>query len=231
MATTTATSTNSQQVTATTSSTVTWLRLSIRTARCATTNSRCRSERSAWALVAVAADDQEILAEFEPPERSRARARLRALSRNVEIVDIDEAAALLVSALGNRAKRSVLSASPRDLADVRRDDRIRLSGLSAPESHISSGRLVEGYVSAADAEGLIEHYLLSPASQQQANVVLHAVRSEVCELMSAVHASPLLPAADLAEHLGRRERNEAVRAVTRIPIENHRPQRQTKTTS
>lgn len=189
------------------------------------------SERSAWALIAAAADDQQFLSMFEPPERSRARARLRALSRNVQAVDIDEAAALLVSALGNRSERIVLSASPRDLDDVRADARIRLSGLSAPESHISSGGLVEGYVSSADVAGFIEHYLLSPASQQQANVILHAVSAELSELMSAaVLASPLLLAADLAEHLGSRERNEAVQAVARIPIESHRPQRQTRNT-
>ncbi len=175
------------------------------------------SARSAWALVAVASSYEEAIARLAPSERSRARARLRALMALESADDLGEASAVLAVALGNRARRMLLVASVRDLPDLRDDDRLRQSGVSVPGSKISAGQLVEGYVRAMDFDGLVDQYLLSPADRQRANVVLHVVDIEVeDELLDGVAESLLVRAVDLSEHSGVREKNEAVRAIAEL---------------
>lgn len=175
------------------------------------------SSRSAWALVVVASGDEEALARLGPSERSRARARLRALMALESADDLDEASAVLAVAMGNRARRALFGASVRDLPDLRDDKRLRLSGVSLPGSNISAGELVEGYVRARDVDGLVGDYLLSPADRHRANVVLHVVDIDVEDaVLNDVAESLLVRAADLAEHVGVREKNEAVRAIAEI---------------
>lgn len=175
------------------------------------------SPRSAWALVVAASDDDKALARLGPSERSRARARLRALMALESADDLDEASAVLAVALGNRARRALFVASVRDLPDLRDDERLRLSGVSLPGSNISAGELVEGYVRARDIDGLVGDYLLSPADRHRANVVLHVVDIEVEDaVLDGVAESLLVRAADLAEHVGVRERNEAMRVITEL---------------
>lgn len=172
------------------------------------------SSRSAWALVVMASRDQEAIARLGPSERSRARARLRALVALESADDLDEAAVVLAVAMGNRARRALFVASVRDLSDLRDDERLRLSGVSVPGSNISAGELVEGYVSAHDLDGLVDQYLLSSADRNRANVVLHVVDIEVQEgVLNDVGESLLVRAADLSEHAGVREKDEAVRAI------------------
>ena len=175
------------------------------------------SARSAWALGVVASGDKEALAHLGPSERSRARARLRALMALESADDLDEASAALAVALGNRARRALLVASVRDLPDLRVDERLRLSGVSVPGSNISAGDLVEGYVRARDFDGLVDQYLLSPADRYRANVVLHVVDVELDDaVLNGVAESLLFRAADLSEHSGVRERNEAVEAIAQL---------------
>jgi len=174
------------------------------------------SSKSAWDLLAVAASDQAA-SELSPSARSRARSRLRNLLIHASSAQLDDAAAQLAHALRNRAERTLFVASPRDLPDVRDDERVHLSGVSLPESHMSAVAVAEGYVSSDDLDALIDDYLLSPAPRSRANVILHVVspgtEHSAMAALDAMARSPLALAADLAEHDGVRERNEAIRAV------------------
>lgn len=175
------------------------------------------SSRSAWALVAVASHDQEALARLSPSERSRARARLRALMALGSANDLDAASAILAVAMGNRARRALFGASVRDLPDLRGDERLRLSGVSLASSNISAGELVEGYVRASDFDGLVNDYLLVPADRHRANVVLHVADVGVDDaVLEGVAESLLIRAADLSEHDGVREKDEAMKAIAQL---------------
>lgn len=184
------------------------------------------SQRSAWALVALSQGNQHALEALAPAERSRARDRLgQLLAQSLPEVVLSEeqvhAAALLMrSWLRNRAERRRYRASPRDLPELRNDDRVVLSGLSHPDSGLASGDLVEGYFAVDDIDAVVDDYLLSPvAADRDANVVLHVVsagRRGMIELIG-----PLLLAADLAEH--RRPREEARAAELLREIGRHHP--------
>ncbi|MBK8460135.1 MAG: helix-turn-helix domain-containing protein [Micropruina sp.] len=176
--------------------------------------------KSAWALLAVAANSHAV-AELSPPDRSKARARLRDLLADASSrVAPEEAVARIARALGNRAERRLFVASPRDLPDIRNDKRVQPSGVSLPESNISAGGSVEGYVWSGEVSPLLHDYLLSPASRGRANVVLHVVVSadRRCQAFSLDEAarSPLALAADLAEYDDVRERGEAMRLLAAL---------------
>lgn len=174
------------------------------------------SPKSAWDLLAVAASDEASSA-LSPSARSRARSRLRNLLVRASSAELEEVAAHIVKALRNRAERALFVASPRDLPDLREDNRLHLSGVSLHESGISSGDVAEGYVSSDDLNALVDDYLLSPAARSRANVILHVVPSQagspLQEALDDVARSPLALAADLAEHDGIREKSQAIRCV------------------
>jgi excisionase family DNA binding protein len=162
------------------------------------------SERSAWALIALSQADHQALSLLAPAERTRARERLVHLLAPAEPSEerVQETATLLRSWFRNRAGRVGYRAAPRDLPALRADARLTPSGLSHPQSGLASGDLAEGYVNAADIDAIIDDHLLSPApSDKEANVILHTTTHAVREV------SPLLLAADLADH--RRPREEA----------------------
>ncbi|CAM3152836.1 helix-turn-helix domain-containing protein [Nocardioides dubius] len=189
------------------------------------------SPRSAWALIAaakassdpLAARDVAALLPVEPSARSRARARLQdlvaAAAAAYEAGDLSLVSHLLHHALSKRADRALYAASPRDLADLKDDSRLHLSGISIEGSNLSSAGLVEGYVLAEDREQIVNDYLLSPAAPERANVFLHLAdladrdpdmrRERLVQLAGSV----LAVAADLAEHDGVREKNEAARTL------------------
>lgn len=174
------------------------------------------SSKSAWDLLAVAANGQAA-SELSRSARSRAKARLRDLLDQASSAALDEAVVALGSALHNRAVRALFVASPRDVPDVRNDKRVHLSGVSLPESNMSTGTVAEGYVSSDDLDALVDDYLLSPAHRADANVILHVVSSDIenpaIAALDDMARSPLALAADLAEYDGIRERGEAVRSV------------------
>lgn len=172
------------------------------------------SPRSAWALLAVAAKSPAVR-ELSPSDRSKARSRLRDLIGPASF-ETSSVEATLDRVLGNRASRRLLVAAPRDLASIRADERVHVSGVSRPESNMSAGDSVEGYVSVADLPDLVDDYLLSDASRRRANVVLHVVGGDVglrSLSLDVVAASPLAIAADLAEYGNVRELGEAVRIL------------------
>lgn len=183
------------------------------------------SERSAWALLAFS-QDPHLLDGLASWERARAGNRLRDLlvgSGPDDALPEDQVRATakaLRFLLRKRAERRLFRASPRDLPDLRQDDRVVLSGLSHPRSGIASGDLVEGYVAVEDLEDVVNQYLLSRASaQKDTNVVLH-VGSIVPDGGDAM--ASLLLAADLAEH--RRPREEARAAELLREIARQHPE-------
>ena len=146
------------------------------------------------------------------------RSRLRILLDHASSAELDDAAAQLAHALRNRAVRALLVASLRDLPDVRDDERVHLlSGVSLPESHMSASAVAVAYVSSDDLDAPVGDYLLSPAPRSRANVILHVVTSgtenPAIAALDDIARSPLALAADLSEHDGVRERNEAIRSV------------------
>jgi excisionase family DNA binding protein len=187
------------------------------------------SSHSAWVLLrlADALGEREAarpgragpLAGVAPSVRTRSRNRLRALHDQVltaAALDSEEAFAqvadVLRNLLRNRAARLLYAASPLDLDDLRADARVSLSGLSHPKSGIASGGVVEGYIRQADLHALVRDYLLVPARPSEASVFLHVLEDDDslqgAELMHGLD-SPLLLAADLAEHRGPREEASA----------------------
>ncbi|MBR7743758.1 helix-turn-helix domain-containing protein [Phycicoccus sp. BSK3Z-2] len=173
------------------------------------------SEKSAWDLLAVAADDVPSVAALSPSSRSRARSRLRELVAGVASAPIEEAVPRIERALGRRSVRALFAASPRDLPELRGDPRIAPSGLSSSEADLSSGDVVEGYVSSADLAGVVDDHLLERADRARAGVVLHVVAAERAEAVDLARyaRSPLAVAAALAEHDDVRAHDATVRLV------------------
>lgn len=168
------------------------------------------SQRSAWSLLALAAGEHDHLS---PVERSRARARLRELLDAADArADEPALAARLSRLLRERAQRRLYRASPRDLSDVRNDARLRLSGVSAEEAGIAAADVVEGYVSVKHVDVFVDDYLLSDAGDDRANVILHVYDPRLVP-KGHVSWSPLLLAADLAEHDGPREHGQMFEAL------------------
>lgn len=191
------------------------------------------SSHSAWVLLrlADALGEREAggpgrpgpLAGIAPSVRTRSRNRLRALQDqvlNAAVLGSEEALAqvadVLRNLLRNRAARHLYAASPLDLDDLCADARVSLSGLSHPESGIASGGVVEGYVRKADLEAIAQDYLLVSAKSSEASVFLHVLADDDPLQDAALmrgRGSPLLLAADLAEHRGPREEARAFELV------------------
>ena len=187
------------------------------------------SAKSAWSLAIVAAVDAGSPAverasaaaqsSIAAPDRSKARARLRALlDESLSHRSDEEEAALSLAAslralLQNRAERHAFRAAPRDLEDLRSDSRVMLSGVSLPGSGIASGDIVEGYIAAGELDGVIDAYLLSGARPVDANVVLHAVADPAHLDVHFKLDNWIVLAADLAEHHRPREVARAVEIV------------------
>jgi hypothetical protein len=166
------------------------------------------SERSAWLLMMHAPNmiihepvDFGVLPvrlEPSPIERHRLNQRLNRLKESSDPI------VLIRSLLARRAENVELSCSPADLAELRKDARIRFSGVSHPESGLLPDSEVEAYVSRKDYNSLLRDWLLvETAHGQRPNVVFHVADEIPDEL-------PLLTvAADLAERPGYREQQAA----------------------
>jgi len=177
------------------------------------------SSRSVWAMASVAAGAGAV--HLTAVERSRARTRIRQLLAQAARLDDGRAdeeavaalAARLRSLLGGRAQRRLFRVSPRDLPDLRGDERVRLSGVSLAASGIASGDMVEGYVDEDLVESLVDDFLLVEAGHREADVVLHVVGPGTGADTEIGPADWLLLAADLAEHHRPRETARAVQVV------------------
>lgn len=159
--------------------------------------SRPLSPRMAWALL-------DLLAGGSPTVASTERARLHAYAERLRASD--DPAALLRAWMARRADRQEFRVAPGDLDDLRDDERVHLSGVSAEGSFIVSPTL-EAYAATTDLDDLVDDYFLVPAPRQEGNVVLH-----VTDVVPDTRGWPVL-AADLAEHLGSRESARASELV------------------
>ncbi|UKA60610.1 helix-turn-helix domain-containing protein [Arthrobacter sp. FW306-2-2C-D06B] len=166
------------------------------------------SERSAWQLLKHArnhavhkADDPDL----SPVERHRLNQRLQRLQESPDPLT------LLNALLAKRAEKQEFYSNPADLSELREDPRLRLSGVSHPDSGLLSGSELEAYVSRKDFNGLVrDWFLVNAAIGQRANIVLH-IADDVPEELPR-----LLVAADLAERPGVRERNAALDIIRSI---------------
>lgn len=158
------------------------------------------SAANAWRLVSYPSGGG---LDAHPMEASRIREHIASLQRASDPV------VKLCSLMAARAEKAEFAASPSDLADLREDPRVRLSGVSHPLSGLLSSSEIEGYVSRKDLSSLVEEwFLLERRAGQRPNVVLHVVDEVPQEL------PPLLIAADLADRRGVRE-HQAARELIR----------------
>jgi excisionase family DNA binding protein len=166
------------------------------------------SERSAWQLMLHArnaAVHASADSGLSPVEKHRLKQRLQRLEASPDPLR-------LVSALlARRAERQEYLLSPEDIADLREDPRLHLSGVSHPDSGLLSNSEIEAYVDRDNVMPLVRDWFLVKASAgRRPNVVLH-VASEVPDVL------PLLSiAADLAERPGAREQQMARELIGRI---------------
>ena len=161
------------------------------------------SERSAWLLMSSFWDESarpSPLDDFElsPIEKHRLNERIRRLQ------DSHYPQELLAAWLANRAKKFDFSSDPADMAELRRDKRIHLSGVSHPRSGLLANSELEAYVRCDQLREVVKDwFLVEPVSGKRPNVVLRAAAQIPDEL-------PLLAvAADLAERPGVREQQAA----------------------
>ena len=153
------------------------------------------SERMAWLL--LAALEGAWPEGVRDAERARIRAHLAALR---EAADPARELAAKVSA---RAHLMEYSAHSADLADLRVDPRLRVSGVGAPSSRMMAGDAVEGYVSPDALEGVVGDYLLQERAGGNVRLRVSADREP----------GKAAIAADLADWGRARELREANRIV------------------
>lgn len=154
--------------------------------------SRPLSSANSWSFIT-------LLSGIEP-EHMGVKARWLLDRKCISLLESSAPASLLAGWLRNRAPVVTLHANARDLADLRSDERLVLSGISDDRAGLSSKHEVEAYVAPELAQQLISEYLLVEAKTP--NVWLHLARVDA----DADGRAPLgLVLADLADHAGPRE--------------------------
>jgi hypothetical protein len=133
------------------------------------------SPRITWAFAVLL--DGRRLPGVAPRELSRLRRRadslVSATGRREEVIS---------SWLANRATVHRYSVATADAADVRRDARIALSGVSAVSSGLSAAGEVEGYADTNQLSHIEQEYLLVAKSDHAAaaaNVILRSIDSPI----------------------------------------------------
>ncbi|MCQ9162939.1 excisionase family DNA-binding protein [Arthrobacter sp. STN4] len=139
----------------------------------------------------------------EPPELSAVeRHRLQGHIRNLAAHEHPKGQ--LQAWLAGRAEALDFSVSHEDIAELREDPAIRLSGVSDPRSGLLPGDEVEAYVAKKDLPVLKKAWFMVPAGPGiQANVKLRAVDCLPLEVPAVFSAM------DLAERPGPREQAAA----------------------
>lgn len=167
------------------------------------------SEYSAWLFVQHSVSDEAWHDNFafhlSPVEKHR-------LNRRWQRWESDSfSLPVLCSLLANRAERVEYVASPSDIPDLRRDSRLRPSGVSHPEAGLLANAELEAYVNRDDVDEVVKDWFLVEARPgQRSNVVLHVAEKVPDEI-------PLLVvAADLAERPGAREQQAARELVRSV---------------
>ncbi len=106
---------------------------------------------------------------------------------------------LLADWFAVRAPKHSYRADPADLSELRRDDRLTLTGVSHPSSTLQSGHEVDAYVGPDDLPNLVNEWLLVDDASHRPNVTLRALPGRPSTVPLA------MVAADLADHYGTRE--------------------------
>ena len=148
--------------------------------------SRPMTPEVAWAFLA------DVVPEHYPPDQA-----YRWRTRRNRLADDGEPERLLASWVASRAERRWYRTRNND--GMTADQRLVPSGLSDPRAGISSGTLVEAYLSHGDLDEVRRTYLLQPGAPRD-NVLLHVATD-----LPSRPVPLLLLAADLAEHSGDRE--------------------------
>ncbi len=171
------------------------------------------SERSAWALVAAAEDNdasctrsrpptdpgREPVSANSPPRSTTTPRRVSVSSRCSCATEPRDAATWPPVATSTICATTRVSGSP---------------GYLTP-SPVSRRDVVEGYVSVGDLDDVTQDYLLRDMDRDRANVILHVVSTDAEEILPFLsHAwNSLLMAADLSEYDGPRERHRAMEVL------------------
>ncbi len=166
------------------------------------------SERSAWQLIKHAGKSAlhgRADPDLSPVERHRLNQRLQRLQEFPDPLNV------ICSWLAKRAQKAEYSCSPADISELREDPRLRLSGVSHPDSGLLANSEVEAYISRKDFDALIrDWFLVKSRPGERPNVVLH-VAEDVPDVLP-----PLAIAVDLAERPGIREQEAAREIIRRI---------------
>lgn len=166
--------------------------------------SRPMSRRMARALAEVYEGGAP---EVSGVEMARLRIKVEVLRSGPE----EELPARVSAWLADRAARVELALHPEDVAQLRPDRRLALSGISDPRAGLSSQAEVEAYVGRDDLGGLADDYFLDLAQRPDApNVVLHVIEKPLAE------PPRLFSAADLFDRRGAREVRAGLEIV-RLP--------------
>lgn len=155
-------------------------------------------ERMAGALL-------DTLIGKQPSVSDREMLRLR--GQRQQLQSSESPAVLLSDLLASRGRREKFSAHPDDLDDLRKDDRVLLSGAHIPEFGLTSGSSVEGYVASDQFQAVKRDYLLR--GDPGGNIVLRTSKQ------NPQHIVPLA-AADLADWGAGRELREANRVLRNL---------------
>ncbi len=140
-------------------------------------------------------------------ELARLRVKVEALRSGPE----EELPAKLSAWLAGRAECVELAVHPQDVAQLRADRRLALSGISDPRAGLSSPAEVEAYVGRDDLGALAHDYFLDLDHRPDApNVVLHVVERLLGD------PPRLFSAADLFDRRGAREVRAGLELV-RLP--------------
>lgn len=181
------------------------------------------SARSAWAIIALAEQDDAALTALAPVERTRAKARLRELLNLASEVPRSEHEVRLVSQalrriFQGRARMRSFKAAAADLHRLREDARWA-SVVDTAASGIASTS-VDGYAYAGQVDGMSRDYLLIPSEEDQ------NVRARILPAGQRPYpTSRLLLAADLADSRSPREELRAAELVHAVACDAAREQR------
>lgn len=123
------------------------------------------SSRMAWALAGAPVH-------LAPEERRRTRDRIKRLEEQPK----RDRARLMQSWLAKRGELLSLEVNPNDLAELRGDGRLLLSGISDPRAGLSSGRQLEAYIPKEALQSFADDYFIDlEAGPSSPNVLLRVV--------------------------------------------------------
>lgn len=146
------------------------------------------------------------------PERLFASelSRLREKSAPIASEPAKEVVGLIRSWLASRAHAVRVEAAPADIESIRDDARLVPSGLSDPRTDLAAATVAEGYIARADVDTFADdHFLTWMSGTSAPTSSLHVIDAPTRPVPR------LLSAADVIDHGGPREVQEALRLLGR----------------